>query len=762
MAFDLTTLDNGLAQAVAVAIHEDPGLPFAPFSRQYKQLVEGPCEALSVSGPKVFVIDALDEQKEHSLLNILCEDVPKLPSNFCFFITSRTWPGLDRLRRCSHVTVMEIDITTQENSTDIAKIIDHELQLLAKNRGFIDNWPGEALRNKIISKAGGLPRWVNVVFDHLRYRDNPTEEIMKIVLQNNTTEITVEARLHTLYASILEYFDWSDQSFVDGYRKVVRIVLAAKVPLTISVMNGLSCGGDDPPEGYDISSRQRLSPIDTLNSSPIPHPISGGQNFVSNYTLQALGSLLTGTNKLEHGTQPVRLLHPSLRDFLTARPGRTIGHAEFHIQQEGANRYLAILCLKVLNQELTSDLPVAGYLSKETTTLSRIPLLKNSCISEALWYACRFWAEHIYDAVQPEEAQPSFNSNLRSWWTQESLKIGDPVPLAEDPMELIQAQLLYFLGSKLVLWLEVIASSGMILPIHRYCKAITKALGTSYTGALHYKFQEYRKACLLLGEFLSYEARTEESAAMVEEGISWPSQVLEMPSLLFKSRIFPYSSNARKSCATTIHKELVMSRPSVYTLSQIAGSLERLSTRLACLRRDKEAVPLALEAMKTYRRLAEEQPDLYKARLSHSLGTYFFCFMRIYEPGGKLSARKSPSRQLMLAGSMTGHSAIYPVVDYLMEAVATCSQLEDDQLETHTSSFVSALIDLSEKVAGLYLDEEAIIMLHEAALCRNLSRTRLTDLHEKLTWLLGCLRNDDPFKPKEEPDTEDEDYVIVY
>ncbi|KAF8315773.1 uncharacterized protein EI90DRAFT_2945876, partial [Cantharellus anzutake] len=94
VARSLATHDPAYRSYIVSVIQKDPTLTTAPFTTQFKKLLAEPlCLKASLPNrPVVIVIDALDEcekQMVGHLADILWEQVPKLPSNIKFFVTSR-------------------------------------------------------------------------------------------------------------------------------------------------------------------------------------------------------------------------------------------------------------------------------------------------------------------------------------------------------------------------------------------------------------------------------------------------------------------------------------------------------------------------------------------------------------------------------------------------------------------------------------------------------------------------------------------------
>ncbi|KAG9089613.1 POC1 centriolar protein A [Ceratobasidium sp. UAMH 11750] len=239
IAADLSRLDDCLAECIATTIKDDPTLPSAPISRQFEELVLKPCQQCPLAGPIVIVIDALDEAWSEDLLDILRDHAHKLPSTFRIFITSRMRPELDSLLRQSHVRAVEFNIHAQTNLDDIAVYAPHKLRQLADRRNLGAEWPGEQLRTEFTAKAGGLFLWVTIACAYLYNRDDPEAELGQLVSTARLVENSAGDRMNKLYARILGSFDWTDPSFVAGYRRVMGTAIATKTPITISAMKEL-------------------------------------------------------------------------------------------------------------------------------------------------------------------------------------------------------------------------------------------------------------------------------------------------------------------------------------------------------------------------------------------------------------------------------------------------------------------------------------------------------------------------------------------
>ena len=100
-----------LGERVSLVLESDPSIASASPSRQFRQPILNPSLQHRFEKPVVIVIDALYEGYDHELLEILCEEIPKLPGSFRIFLTSRPEVHIVRdLSNSAHVQLGSIDI----------------------------------------------------------------------------------------------------------------------------------------------------------------------------------------------------------------------------------------------------------------------------------------------------------------------------------------------------------------------------------------------------------------------------------------------------------------------------------------------------------------------------------------------------------------------------------------------------------------------------------------------------------------------------
>ena len=368
IAHDICRLSKNLAEHITTAIEGDRSIVSASISRQFDELILGPSHLHRFDKPVVIVIDALDEGYDLELLKIIRDKVPMLPGSFRIFITSRPEDEIiTDLLDAAHIHWRSIDIHGSTNQADIAVYAEDRLRYVASRKRLGPDWPGPELANEFRAKAEGLFIWVYVVSEYLSSRKtyDPTSKLLSFLHNRSLLGHPAEVKMDELYAEILSNCDWSDQEFVEMYNVAVGSIMVLRTPITASALQSL----------------HRANP--SLQICEVLRP---------------LNSLFTG---LMGGNQLIRVLHMSLRDFLTCRAQTTPSFTRFYVDEKDHSQRMALLCLRVLNDDLDADIPGTGYLTRPRRDHEGLPHILESDVSGALWYSCRFWPEHVVEVESP-------------------------------------------------------------------------------------------------------------------------------------------------------------------------------------------------------------------------------------------------------------------------------------------------------------------------------------------------------------------------
>ncbi|KAF8075998.1 hypothetical protein FPV67DRAFT_392745 [Lyophyllum atratum] len=379
-ARDLATTDKQLGEEISSTVQENAAIATShSISTQFTKLIQDPLKQFPPSGTLVFVIDALDEGYNNELVILLSKRIPELPANVRFFITSR--PNAEptqQLLRSAHVSRTILDIHDKANESDLLTYVQHRLRDIATFADLDDDWPGLSLTNELASRAGGLFQWARTTCDYIRQSAYPDKKLVDLMSNAVGVWTGPEQQMDGIYSTILQGYLWTDNDFVEGYHAVVGAVIASKTSLSVSALQSL----------------QFANP--SLRVKRI---------------VKLLGSLLhdVGDEK-----KPLEPLHLSLREFLTSS-NRV--KSNYFIDMQANNSRLALHCLQLLNKELPAqDIPDLGYLTT-VGVADGMPIIPREHVSEAVWYACRFWADHMKD-IYAQSISPGYVPALREFLTQ--------------------------------------------------------------------------------------------------------------------------------------------------------------------------------------------------------------------------------------------------------------------------------------------------------------------------------------------------------
>ncbi|KAJ8092986.1 hypothetical protein PM082_011306 [Marasmius tenuissimus] len=421
LARDISRLNRSLFSTVASAIESDPALPTAhSLTHQFQKLVIEPLKRCPLQSPLMVVIDALDEGCSEDLLRILRDDVPTIPSPIRFFITSRPTSSILRFlhSKLGHVRHHSINIHSRSNKEDVALYVRHELRAIAQDISLAkrhstgrDTPDGQSAliadvnAAQLAQKAEGLFVWASTIMSYLGAAVLPENLLLSILLDPSPLVTTTPSRkMDKLYLDILNVFNWADPDFVEGYQLILGTMVVALTPLSIPALQSIHS-----------SSRVNVVRIERA--------------------IARLGSLLV--IPAEHHS-PIHMIHLSLREFIT-----THASVPMLIDEREHHRRLAPLLFRAMNGRF-SQMPRifgTGYLGNEG--IPGIPHISLDVIPEEVWYACRFWPDHLEHLIMDD---------------------GGLVPAAGDVCD---SEMVEFFRLHLACWMEIVVSLGRYRPLGR-------------------------------------------------------------------------------------------------------------------------------------------------------------------------------------------------------------------------------------------------------------------------------------------------------
>ncbi|KAI9770023.1 MAG: hypothetical protein M1840_003735 [Geoglossum simile] len=336
---------------------------------QWNELVLKPLsklEAGSFQNPLLIVIDALDEcEKESDVGQVLhlLSDFRHLEGPHCrVFITSRpdipVRHGFSIVPDQDHQDFVLHDISRSTVDDDIFTYLQHTLTYIQRKYYLQENWPGEEALRHLVQKAAGLFIWAATAS---RFIDDGGTHLcsdrLSDILKGDSSDIEPEEELNNIYTKVL------DNSI--GARLKQREKIKA----------------------YKMS-REALGSIVTL-FSPLPaHSIARMLRMPEHNIGATLGGLHSILDIPKDPNQPVRLHHPSLRDFLLSPQRCRDPH--FWVDEKNAHEASANHCIQLMSQKLNKK-DLCG-LGDPGTKVAEVPSDKiQYYLPPELQYACKHW-----------------------------------------------------------------------------------------------------------------------------------------------------------------------------------------------------------------------------------------------------------------------------------------------------------------------------------------------------------------------------------
>jgi len=371
IAYQLAYAQPSLATGIHKAICDRPDIQRQSLQQQWKHLILEPLSQLSGSSQPqslVLVIDALDECDDENdtglILRLLSE--AKTPSSVRLqvFVTSRPETpirhGFSYIPNAAHRDFILHEISNHIVNRDISALLQHEFDRIRMGHRLPMEWPDEPSLGHLIQKADGLFIYAATVCRFIGHEDSYPPERLAFVLEGSMEEGSPTVQLDLMYTKLLRYAVVKDREpqrterLLQRFRRIVGPIVILFDVLTASALGQL---------------------LDTK-----PREVER--------TLESLSSILSYSDS--EGS-PIRLLHPSFRDFLL--DNRRCDDPRFSIVGDNAHGDLAVSCLDLMSRHLKQDmcsLKLPGSLTSEVD-----PSTVQRYLPNEVQYACRYWVDHL-------------------------------------------------------------------------------------------------------------------------------------------------------------------------------------------------------------------------------------------------------------------------------------------------------------------------------------------------------------------------------
>jgi hypothetical protein len=374
-----------LRQYIYDAITKRKDIASQSLRDQWCQLILRPLLKLSSGSPPssyVLVVDALDEcdKEEHIriILQLLAEAQALKTVRLRVFLTSRPEIpiryGFYQIPDAERQDVVLHNISPSIVNHDISIFLQYNLNLIAGERSLGAGWPGEQIVKRLVNNASGLFIWAATACRFTREGKRFAAKRLDIILEGSSTAINApEKQLNEIYLTVLR------QSISPNYtaeeaeelRRTLKNLLGSIVTL--------------------------FSPLSTQSLSKLVNTSQGEVD----QTLDDLHAIL---DIPKDRTCPLRLHHPSFRDFLLNK--ERCSDSNFQVDENQAHQTLTDYCIQLMSTSLKQDV------CRQEAPGTLVADVESSQIEQYLppeiRYACLYWVQHL----QKSGAQPYDNDQV--------------------------------------------------------------------------------------------------------------------------------------------------------------------------------------------------------------------------------------------------------------------------------------------------------------------------------------------------------------
>ena len=371
IARQLANISPSLRQYICEAIAEHSDISDRSLRDQWYQLILRPLSQSNDNSPQsplVLVVDALDECDDEkdirTIIQLLAEARSLTRVRLRIFMTSRPEipirHGVYQIPEAGHQDFILHNISPAIVDHDISLFLEHNFRTIRAERAFSDDWPGDLVIRRLVRNACGLFIWAATACRFVSQGKQFAARRLSIILQEEASSTAPEKTLNEIYTTVLSNSidqDYDDQEKKEVYKNLKRI-LGSIVVL--------------------------LSPLSAVALATLLHIPRDGIN----QTLENLHAILDIPQ--EHG-RPIRLHHPSFRDFLL--DGKRCNDANLRVDEKQAHKSLAEYCIELLSATLKCD--ICGIRAPGTLTTAIDSGRVQQRLPSEVQYACIYWVQHL-------------------------------------------------------------------------------------------------------------------------------------------------------------------------------------------------------------------------------------------------------------------------------------------------------------------------------------------------------------------------------
>lgn len=368
IAYQLAKLSPTIRLAISKEKKKDRFVEKLSMRMQWDRLIHKPLSLLK-SRPQtiVVVIDALDECAAPDIETLLelFVDAKKLQNvDLRILLTSRPE---DHIRNCFLKLSEEVEQPLLDNvdttDSDISVLIRHELTDLHRYRQGLDaHWLGEENIGLLTQRAARLFIYATMTCRYIKGLDGDTAtttaERLSRVLRDKDFD-SLDDMYSYILTQAIKGLEKDVLQLSEQFRLILGLILVLLEPMPVTAL------------GEMCEKRLELEIVCAR--------------------LNSLRSVLVVP---ESGNAPVRIFHPSFRDFLLQRRCKD---SRLWIDEKEAHRNLFHSCIRLMSSDLETrlkrDICDIGYPGIKIYEINRNKI--KSRLQNHTRYACRYWVGHL-------------------------------------------------------------------------------------------------------------------------------------------------------------------------------------------------------------------------------------------------------------------------------------------------------------------------------------------------------------------------------
>ena len=370
----VTTLARHLASRVpsvrryiCEAIMEQEDIMEHSIEDQWKKLIINPLSKLNSDSPLsiiLLVVDALDECDNERDIRVILKILTTARSlsniRLRIFITSR--PDLlirHGFRKTEHKVFVLNEISSNLVDRDLSAFFENNFSMIREERGFDDEWPGIRVIKRLVEISSGLFIWASTACRFIREGRRFAMRRINVLVNGYRSGEGPEKQLDQIYTTVLrnsiqqDYNENEREELYDMLREVLGSIAILCSPLSMESL-----------------AKLLAIPLNDIKDT--------------------LADLHTIVNIPSQTSSPIRLHHPTFRDFILDK-GRC-SDLNFWVDEKHAHEALADSCLELMSKMLKRD--ICGLGSPGTLVKDVDPNRIERCVSPDLQYACLYWVQH--------------------------------------------------------------------------------------------------------------------------------------------------------------------------------------------------------------------------------------------------------------------------------------------------------------------------------------------------------------------------------